>query len=325
MSRPFVVLGYAAPEAHSKSQRRMSMLAARLAEIGGVDVSVTPLSSYDRVAQLIHHREIDLAWLSPIPLIALARNRRVVPMLSLHRDQQLHYRCALIVSSSCHMTTFEELRGKRAAWVDRQSASGYVLPRIELAVHEIGPRNLAGERFFGSHGGVVRAVASGRADFGATFARVAAGGGVTGVTGPWSQTPLARSIRVVTTFGDVPADAIAARADLDRGVRERVTHALRAMTKGASDRELLATAFGVHEFRVPRRSMYDALRKTVYEAFCDGLLESDATTDEAILGVAATIEHRRVVIAPEPPTMRKLPRGPTKTPDDTQEDGEVVS
>ena len=304
--RAFVVLGHAAPEARSKARARMAALAERWSELSGIDVGVTPLGSYDRVAQLIHHREIDLAWLSPISLVSLARNRRVVPMLSFRRERNVHYRCALIVSSTSRATGIEQLRGKRAAWVDRLSASGYVLPRIELAQHGVGPKRLGGERFFGSHDGVVRAVASGRADFGATFAHVGKGGTI---SGPWQKTPgLARSIRVLGTFGEVPPDAIAASSELEPAVRERLERALRGMTKLERDRQLLADAFGAEDFDKPRPATYQALRKTVFRAFETGLLASDASTDDAVLGVAATMEVRAAVVPPDPPTARKLPR-----------------
>ncbi len=286
----FVVMGYSAPEARSKTQQRMTELARRLGEIGDIDVGVTPLPSYDRVAQLIHRRDIDLAWMSPIPLISLARNRSITPMLSLHRGTQIHYKCALIVSATTHVSSLEELFGKRAAWVDRHSASGYVLPRIELARHGIGAKNLAGERFFGSHDAVVRAVASGRADFGATFARPAGNGEL---AGSWVRTPgLARSIRVLATFGQVPPDALAVRRDMHPDLRERLSRAFRALTTTPKDRHLVSDVFGADNFQLPHRSTYEALRKVVFDAYNRGVLETDASTDRAFLDVAATLEVR---------------------------------
>jgi len=283
-------MGYSAPEARSKTQQRMTELAQRLGELSGVDVGVTPLPSYDRVAQLIWRRDIDLAWMSPIPLISLARNKSVLPILSLTRGANIHYRCALIVSATTHITAIEELFGKRAAWVDQHSASGYVLPRIELARHGIGPKNLASERFFGSHDAVVRAVASGRADFGATFARLAPNGEV---AGSWIRTPgLARSIRVLATFGQVPPDAIVVRRDMNGELRDRLSRGFRALTSSPKDHMLVSDVFGADGFQVPHRSTYESLRKQVFDAYQHGLLETEATQDRAFLDVAATLEQR---------------------------------
>jgi phosphate/phosphite/phosphonate ABC transporter binding protein len=303
-ARALIVLGYASPEARSKTRKRMFDLAERLGEIAGVDFGVTPVASYERLAQLIHHREIDLAWLPPITLVSLARNKRVVPLVSFHRDRGTQTRAALLLASTSHVSTYEELRGKRAAWVDRHSASGYVLPRIELAAHGIGAKEIGTERIFGSHEAVVRAIASGRADFGATYARVDASGAI---VGPWSNIPgLARSVRVMTTFGEVPPDAIAARYDLDRSVHTLLVAALHGLTKSWKDREIVSDVFGASDFDTPRRAAYETLRKTVYRAFKDGLLDSDATADAATLDVAATTEQR--ALPANPPIVRKPPR-----------------
>ena len=313
------MLGYAAPDARSKMRQRMTSLSTRLAELAGIDVGVTPAPSYEKLAQYIHRGEVDLAWLSPISLVSLARMKRVRPMVSMHRKRSMHYRCALLVRAGSHMTSFEELRGKRAAWVDRHSASGYVLPRIELAAHGIGPRDLGGERFYGSHDGVVRAIASGRADFGATFAHTQ--NGVT--TGAWNRTSgLSRSVTVLTTFGEVPPDAIAARYDLPAAVRDRVAKAILDLGRTADDRALLAEAFGADELRIPKRATYEPLRAMVFRAYESGLLHTDGSTDD-VLDVAATLEQRSVSIPPDPPTARKLPTTQSKPKkrraDETQE------
>ncbi len=312
--KPLVVLGWASAEARSKTRKRMSDLASRLSELCDLDVGVIPVSTYGRLAELVFKREIDLAWLSPIVLVSLARNKHVVPLVSFCRDRKTNYTCALLVSPTSHISTFEELHGKRVAWVDRHSAAGYVLPRIELAAHGIRGSNLGEERMCGSHDGVVRAVASGRADCGATYARIDSSGVI---VGPWNRTPgLAKSVRVMTTFGDVPPDAIAARYDMDKPMRERIVRGLRTLTKGWDDREIISDVFGANDFDVPKRAAYEELRQTVYRAYKRGILEGDAVMD-ATLSAAATIEHR--AIPPDPPTQQKLPRAKAKrrSADDT--------
>ncbi len=294
---------------------RLMEFATRLGELSGIDVAVTSVPSYERLAQLIQRGDLDLAWLSPISLVSLARSRLVRPMLSLRRDGLLHYRCALIVSANSRLSKFEELRGKRAAWVDRHSASGFVLPRIELAAHGVGQSSLGLERLYGSHDAVVRAVASGRADFGATFVHVDEN---EAMRGAWSQTPgLEKSLRVMTTFGEIPPDAIATRYGMDDAQRTRLTRALTTMTKSAADRQLLSNIFGARGFDTPRRATYESLRKAVFGAYRDGLLEIDAVAAQVASEGAATTEQRAV----PSPTRRKLTSEtrPKRRADETQE------
>ena len=311
MAPNLVVLGYATPEARTKTRQRVTDFATRLSELSDCDVGVVPLASYAHVAQRLQRRDIDLAWLSPIPLVSLSSNGRATPLATLHRDQLVHYRCAFVVSSGLSVAGVDGLRGKRAAWVDRHSAAGYVLPRIELADYGIGAGDLAAERFVGSHDAVIRAVASGRADFGATFARIARSGEV---TGPWLRTPgLARSITVLTAFGAIPPDAIAARPDLESSVRTRIASALFAMSDSARDRTLLMDALGADLLRAPEPSMYDGFRDLVFQAFRAGHLSTFA--EDATVGPDATLELR------PPPEAATLPRLP---PADRTDEAEIV-
>ena len=286
-----ITFGYAEPEARSRSRDRMSEFGTRLGAVIGIDVGISHLPSYDRVSQLIHHGDIDIAWLSPIPLVSLARNKRVVPLVALQRDRLTHYRCAFVVPADSRTSTLAELKGKRPAWVDVQSASGFVLPRIELDAHGIDLRSLTMQRFYGSHEGVVRAVASGRADFGATYARIHGDK----VVGPWTRTPgLSSSVRVLSTFGEVPPDAIAARHDLERPTRDAVIRGMLEMAHNDGDRTLLSDVFGAEELEVPRRSFYEPLRALVVDAYQRGLLSVQVPKDEAVLSAAATVERRSV-------------------------------
>src|SRR5208283_2439317 len=113
----------------------------------------------------------------------------------------------------------------------------------------------------------------GRADFGATYARVSEG---EEVVGAWSRAPgLAASIRVLWTYGEVPPDALAARYDLDKGLRERIVRSLLAMSKRPADQELLADVFGAAALQIPKRSTYEPLRLAVIDAYEAGLLEAE--------------------------------------------------
>ncbi len=77
---------------------------------------------------------------------------------------------ALFVLERSGLRSPQDLAGVRAAWVDRQSVSGYLLIRAHLRGLGIMPeRAFTSDRFFGSHEAVVRAVVEDSADVGATF------------------------------------------------------------------------------------------------------------------------------------------------------------
>ncbi len=271
-----IVFGYAAPEASAEAKRRMTDLAIRLGKLAGTDVGMTALPSYERVAQLVHKGEIDLAWLSPIPFIALMRGKSVVPLVSQYRVGRNSYHGAIIVAASSRVRSPTGLKGKRAAWVDKHSASGFVLPRIQLAAMGVDPRTaFSGQRFYGSHQAVVKAVASGKADFGATYVQLGKQGAI--ADGPWTHVPgLGSSIRVLAIFGEIPSDVIAARGDLPAAGRDRLTRAFLQLAKDPKGKELVREVFGADDFRRPSVASYEELRNAAAGAVEDGLLDAGA-------------------------------------------------
>ena len=257
-----VVMGYSAPNASPTAKIRMTEFGILLSQFAMIDVSMTAVGSYERVAQLIHRGEIDLAWLSPIPFISLARQGSVSAIASPFRRGRTGFDGALIVPSSSRARTLSQLQGKRAAWVDRHSASGFVLPRVEFWEAGIDPRRaFSTETFYGSHEAVVRAVAKGAADFGATH------------VGSWTQGPYATRVRSLATFGEIPADVIAVRADLDPKAREIVTRAFLRLSSVPQGLTLVHDVFGADDFRKADVEAYERLRDIAAGANEDGILE----------------------------------------------------
>jgi phosphonate transport system substrate-binding protein len=194
----------------------------------------------------------------------------VTPLVYNERAKK-HYCSAIIVPTASHVKRIAELRGARAVWVDRHSAAGYVIPRIQLAASGIDPRTeLSEQTFAGSHERVASAVASGETDFGATFAHREEGGAI---VGPWSTSPeLAEQVRVVTTFGKIPSDLIVARNDVDMAIRVRLTRALRAMNADDTGRRIVRELFDVERFRLLDAETYESLRTIARDARDQGLL-----------------------------------------------------
>ncbi len=230
-----------------------------------VEVAVSEAPSYERLAATVHEGKAQLAWLAPIPYIALSAAGIVTPLVYNERAKKT-YCSALIVPVDSHVKRIADLRGARAAWVDRHSSAGFVVPRIELAKAGIDPRTeLSEQTFEGTHERVAAAVAEGRVDFGATFAHREDD---KTVTGPWSD-----KTRVIATFGKIPSDLIVAHNTLDMALRVRLTRALRAMNADDTGRRIVRELFDVERFRLLDAEDYDALQAIARDARDQGLLD----------------------------------------------------
>ncbi len=275
-SSPSLAFGYAARAASTATRRKMDTFGALLGAAARLPITIARFESYDALTEAMHRRALDLAWLPPLPFLTLEERGEAIPLVAHHRGGASRFHGVILVRTESRIEAPLGLEGKRAAWVDRRSASGFVLPRIHLASLGLDPRRAFGaQRFFGSHDAVVRAVVGGKADFGATYARLDRSGGA--VHGAWADLPGAEeSIRVLLSFGKIPGDITATRPGLDPTVREGIARAMMSLCHDVEASMLVRHLFGVHEFRRWTPEGYPALRASVTRATNEGLLDDSA-------------------------------------------------
>jgi phosphonate transport system substrate-binding protein len=277
-TRDFLVLGWAGAGAMPAVARKMAEMASVVSRLSQIDVTPRPFDSYQELAKAVRERAADVAWLPPIPYLALAREGVAVPLASVRASP---YASAIVVRKDAPFDRPASLVGARAVWVDRHSASGFVVPRMKLsrvgiAVAEAFPQ----ETFAGSHEAVLRAVAAGEADFGATYAHIGARGAVTGA---WSRVPsLQTQIKVLATFGSIPPDVFAARADLDRAERKAIVTGLKKLDTERAKRWIFRDVLGTEAFFRPSElDAYEPLHDTVATAYHAGILDVQTFEAEA--------------------------------------------
>lgn len=127
---------------------------------------------YGSCVQMLANGEVDLAWLGTGSYV---KNREFVPMTPFVRpiwEGRSSYRGIIFTVDDAGISALEELRGKRIAFVDRESASGYYYPAVLL--NEAGfdlEKDFAAVDFLGSHDAVLMGVLLGEYDAGGVFER----------------------------------------------------------------------------------------------------------------------------------------------------------
>lgn len=266
-----LVFGYAASGISRAAREHMARLVAEVSRQSTVRLALYEADSYEALGRAVHSDEVQLAWLPPIPFVALDRRSAVVPLVSSMRGGGQRFESVIIVNRSSMFRRLRELQGTNAAWVDPYSASGYVFPRIELAAAGVDVRFFESEMFLDSHDEVVRAVACHEADFGATYATVGKSGEI--LRAAWLDIPeIADGIRVLAHVGSLPADVIGARADVDKLTQSRLTRAFVTMSRDPQNRMLMLEVFGADELRASVPSGYDLVRSETERASSLGLL-----------------------------------------------------
>src|SRR5258708_4595994 len=88
--------------------------------------------SYAELSAGLEKGELGLAWTPPIPAIELQDRGAVALLVAPVRRGSTLYHAALIARPG-GPASVDELRGRRAGWVDRESAAGHLVPKMYLA------------------------------------------------------------------------------------------------------------------------------------------------------------------------------------------------
>lgn len=244
-------------------------LCALASQAAGVTFEPYVVGSYAELTAALDDGEVGLAWLPPVPTIELENRHRASVLAIPARRGQTTYHSAFIVRRG-GPKTLAELKGRRAAWVQRDSAAGYLVPRMHLAAQGFDVlRFFARELFVHGHAAVIDAVVSGEADVGATFCNCDP---VTGavVRSAW-QDESGQSIRPIeplVTMGPIPNDALVASAELPAPARSALTRWLLSLE--GRGREIFDALLGASDFRVPAPNHYEMLRHALRAAHARG-------------------------------------------------------
>lgn len=103
-------------------------------------------------------------WLS-----AIDRGAHYRPLVRPIRNGNDSYRAAIFVRRDAGIHRLDQLRRNRVAFVSRNSAAGFVVPRAALSRAGVSLQSLQSHTFVGSHENVLALVAAGRTEAGCTF------------------------------------------------------------------------------------------------------------------------------------------------------------
>ncbi|MBI5531617.1 MAG: phosphate/phosphite/phosphonate ABC transporter substrate-binding protein [Deltaproteobacteria bacterium] len=245
--RPRVRVGVALRAARNKTSAcfaaaalrvRLEAFCSALERATGLRVSACAHEDYDALLRSVLEHEVDIAWLPPLMAVHAIEKQTATALLVPVRGGSSSYWSALFCRHDSPIRTLADLKGRRIAWVDPQSAAGHTVMRAWLRAHGVDvERTFSRAGFVGSHDAVVGNVLGGKADVGATFAHVAGPGQEP--TGPWHDAP----VRVIGLAGPIPSDVLAAGTTLT----EATIRTLRDALTGEVDSELRGAALALFE------------------------------------------------------------------------------
>lgn len=200
-------------------QARFRALCKDFGEAVGVELEPFTARGYGELTEAFEKGSLGLAWLPPVTAARLVRRQIVAPLALPRRDGRRSY-TSVVIAHEDASSALEDYPNPRVAWVDHESAAGYLAARGPMLAS--GVEAFASERFFGSHGAVVDAVAIRAVDVGATFATFDdATGGLLDAEWLDAERRKLRPVKIVARFGSIPNDCLVVSTRWSKGLQER--------------------------------------------------------------------------------------------------------
>lgn len=177
-------------------------------------------TSYAGVIEAMGANRADIGWLNTFSYVIAHERYGVEVRLVTVRFGLPYYRAEIIAQANSGINTLADLRGKRFAFVDPASTSGYLFPVAGLKKAGYDPQKFFGQTIFaGSHNNVVLAVYQGRVDAGSVFEDA---------RGSVQRTlpDVMQKVKVVWKSDPIPNDTVSVRKGLPDDVKVKVTNAL---------------------------------------------------------------------------------------------------
>jgi phosphonate transport system substrate-binding protein len=258
----YLTFGMGPPAAGPELEPLRRRLARVLTDAFGQEVRVGAVTRYSRLVELLGTEGVQLAWVPPAVYVRAQELHDVRPIAATVHKRPGPFHAAMFVPADSGRD-LADLDGASVAWVDRTSCSGYLFPRFALYERGIHPERFFGDQtFHRSHAAVVEAVASGRADLGATYAHLPDGphAGGTVVTAGWTDNPTPVPMRPVLVTRSIPPDLVCATFRLYRHLGEGIAEAIARLPSTEAGREVLERFLQAQGFGPVEPRDYEVVR-----------------------------------------------------------------
>lgn len=138
-------------------------LAKQLQQELSIPVNIFIPKDYSKLLEAIKQKRVDFAFLTANTLVAMEEQSPVKILLKKVWNEPFYY-SALVVRKNSGLHKLSQLKGKKIAFVDPKSTSGYLYPQVMLKKNNMDHGFFAETKFSGSHADSVSLLEQGMVD-----------------------------------------------------------------------------------------------------------------------------------------------------------------
>ena len=223
-------------------------------KLGVKQVRLQTASDYNGILNLLVKGEIDIAWLASNISVDARKNPEVQLLVKPIRFGTNSYRGIIIARQDSGIRSLKDLKGRKFAWVEKESASGYTFPKALLLEAGIDPeKDFSEATFLGKHDAVVLNVLLNKYDAGACY---------DDARNTLRDKAKIDELTILATTQDISNEPIVCRKSLPPDLIEKIKQAfLDLNNKTAEGREIINDLTDVQGFVPANFKDYDYIEK----------------------------------------------------------------
>ncbi len=238
-------------------------LAKMLSEKTGLTIEANVGTDFAAVREAMGAGKAHIGWLNTFNYVLAHEKYGVDVALVTIRFGSTSYKGQINVRADSGIESLEDLKGKVMCWVDPNSTSGYIIPRIMLKANGIDPdKDFAKTIEAGSHNNVVTQVYNGDCDAGATYADARS-------SIEKDHPDVKEVVVVLATTSDIPNDNVSFVKDFPADLRDKIVNALLEIAQSEEGKAALETLYSIAGLEKADDSFYDAFRADLSKAGID--------------------------------------------------------
>lgn len=231
-------------------------LTAMLEEELGVKVEGFTATNYVGVVEGLGSGQVDFGFIPPFAyLLANKESNAGVILTAINKSGEAFYRSQFLVRTDSDIKSFEDIKGKKLAFVDPSSTSGYLFPGAHLYKNGIDIENDIEYVYAGGHDKALQLLLNGDVDIATTF--------VDARDRYKEDFPEALDKAEILGYTDyIPNISVTVRGDMDEEMREKISKALINISESEEGSVLLQELFNMYGFKEATDADYDVIRDT---------------------------------------------------------------
>jgi len=235
-------------------------LAQMIQDKTGLVIAANVGTDFAAVREAMGAGKAHIGWLNTFNYVLAHEKYGVDVGLVTVRFGSTSYKGQIIVRADSGIKTLQDLKGKTMCWVDPNSTSGYIVPRIMLKANGIDPdKDFAKTIEAGSHNNVVTQVYNGDCDAGAVY--------VDARSSVEKDIPdVKEKVIALATTSEIPNDNVSFIKEFPQADRDKIVNALLEISSSEEGKKALNDLYSIEGLKKADDSFYDAFRADLSKA-----------------------------------------------------------